>query len=557
VKTITRFLIGVLLSGWMIGNVCAESAGEGDAAEVRALIETMKVDTAELRLLSEELPGAEQMDKQALMFRLDKRSLRLLTDFDLLISKLTDLPEGSPLRKEIEATSSEIAASLDDAIFSRIDGIRLRIIAADAELGNLSGGSLIAVVAYIQSMEALQVAYYEALANHLDSRKVLGLSTENLLNRLVPKLQLYAETIAGRIEANDAISRKAQQLSESDPENADIKTTLNGLVASHGLNVSRLEAIIVILDRLGLKSADYKAVMLQQSRNLSFSFISGEAVILVVKDKLTSLKGVFKENAADMVFNLIMFVSVIFLFQIFSRIIKRLVRAACDHSSLDLSNLLKDILVSTSGGIIMAVGLLIALSQVGISIAPMLAGLGVAGFIIGFALQDILGNFASGAMILIYRPFDVDDFIEVTGAAGLVKKMNLVSTTIATYDNEILVVPNSKIWGSVIKNVTAQKVRRVDLEFGVGYSEDIEKTERVLENILVNHEMVLKNPKPMIKLNTLGDSSVNFAVRPWVKTEDYWDVYWDITREVKIRFDQEGISIPFPQRDVHFYNEHA
>jgi len=196
-----------------------------------------------------------------------------------------------------------------------------------------------------------------------------------------------------------------------------------------------------------------------------------------------------------------------------------------------------------------------ALSQVGISLAPMLAGLGVAGFIVGFALQDSLGNFAAGAMILIYRPFDVDDFVEVTGASGLVKKMNLVSTTILTFDNQTLVVPNSKIWGDVIKNVTAQTERRVDMEFGIGYDDDIELAERVLHEIVHAHEKTLDDPEPLIKLHTLGDSSVNFIVRPWVRTEDYWGVYWDLMREVKLRFDREGISIPFPQRDVHVYSE--
>jgi small conductance mechanosensitive channel len=220
-----------------------------------------------------------------------------------------------------------------------------------------------------------------------------------------------------------------------------------------------------------------------------------------------------------------------------------------------MSALLKNILISTSGGVVMALGVLMALSQVGISLAPMLAGLGVAGFIVGFALQDSLGNFASGAMILIYRPFDVGDLVEVTGASGLVRKMNLVSTTITTLDNQTLVVPNSKIWGDVIKNVTAQKERRVDLEFGIAYDDDIELAERILDEIVSAHEKVLKNPEPVIKLHTLGDSSVNFIVRPWTKTVNYWNVYWDLTREVKLRFDREGISIPFPQQDVHVFKD--
>ena len=133
--------------------------------------------------------------------------------------------------------------------------------------------------------------------------------------------------------------------------------------------------------------------------------------------------------------------------------------------------------------------------------------------------------------------------------------MSLVSTTITTFDNQTLVVPNSKIWGDVIKNVTAQKVRRVDLVFGIGYGDDVEHAERVLNDIMEGHEKVLDKPEAVVKLHELGDSSVNFVVRPWVRTEDYWSVHWDITREVKLRFDREGISNPFPQRDVHLFQE--
>jgi small conductance mechanosensitive channel len=293
--------------------------------------------------------------------------------------------------------------------------------------------------------------------------------------------------------------------------------------------------------------------MLQHAGSISISFFSSSAILTVLQDSWGALKEAIGENAPDLIFRFLIFIAVLLVFRTLSRITKRAVRAASNRSKLDMSELLKNILVSTSGGMIMALGVLMALSTVGISLAPMLAGLGVAGFIVGFALQDSLGNFASGAMILIYRPFDVGDLVEVTGASGLVRKMNLVSTTILTLDNQTLVVPNSKIWGDVIKNVTAQKERRIDLEFGIAYDDDIELAERVLNEIVSAHEKVLADPEPRIKLHTLGDSSVNFIVRPWTKTDDYWDVYWDLTREVKLRFDREGISIPFPQRDVHVY----
>jgi small conductance mechanosensitive channel len=275
----------------------------------------------------------------------------------------------------------------------------------------------------------------------------------------------------------------------------------------------------------------------------------------IIRDSWRKSRVAIVDNLPDLLLKLLVFIAVLVLFRTLSRLVRRAMTAALDRSSVKLSTLLKEILVSGSAGTVMFVGFLMALSQVGISLAPMLAGLGVAGFIVGFALQDTLGNFAAGAMILIYRPYDVDDFVEVTGASGLVKKMTLVSTTINTFDNQTLVIPNSKIWGDVIKNVTAQNLRRVDLEFGVGYDDDVEHVERVLDEIVSAHEKTLSSPEPLIKLHTLGESSVNFIVRPWVRTEDYWTVYWDLMREVKVRFDREGISIPFPQRDVHHYRQ--
>jgi small conductance mechanosensitive channel len=214
-------------------------------------------------------------------------------------------------------------------------------------------------------------------------------------------------------------------------------------------------------------------------------------------------------------------------------------------------------IISVTRGLIMIFGVLVALSQMGISVGPLLAGLGVAGFIVGFALQDTLANFASGLMILFYRPFDVGDLVETGGVFGKVQDMSLVNTTILTVDNQTLVVPNSKIWGDVIKNVTAQNMRRVDMVFGIGYADDIPKAEGILEDIVKRHDKVLEDPAPVVRLHELGESSVNFIVRPWVKRDDYWDVYWDITRAVKMRFDADGVTIPFPQRDVHLYTDEA
>ena len=250
--------------------------------------------------------------------------------------------------------------------------------------------------------------------------------------------------------------------------------------------------------------------------------------------------------------NIVFFLLTLLAFYILACILGSLTLKAVLKSKR-FSDLLKDFFVNAVRKTVILIGIVVALSRLEIDIAPLLAGLGVAGFILGFALQGTLSNFASGLMILIYRPYDVDQIIEAAGVKGIVDSMNLVSTTIKTFDNQIVVVPNGEIWGGVITNVTGSNTRRVDMVFGISYTDDISKAAKILENIVSNHELVLKEPEPVIKLHELADSSVNFVCRPWVKTGDYWTVYWDVTRTVKERFDKEGVSIPFPQQDVHIY----
>ena len=270
---------------------------------------------------------------------------------------------------------------------------------------------------------------------------------------------------------------------------------------------------------------------------------------------LESVGDVVKEEGPGLVLKLLLIVLIVLVARSVSRFAERLTRRALDSSPIETSDLLKKFFVKSAGTAVFVIAFLVAIAQLGIQVGPLLAGLGIAGFVIGFALQDVLSNFASGMMILIYRPFDVGDFVEAGGVTGKVNDMTLVSTRILTLDNQLLFVPNTKIWGDVIRNVTHQNTRRVDLVFGIGYSDDIAKAEDILVSILQDHDMVMDDPEFTVKLHELADSSVNFVVRPWVKTEDYWDVYWDITRQVKERFDAAGVSIPFPQRDVHLYQE--
>lgn len=202
---------------------------------------------------------------------------------------------------------------------------------------------------------------------------------------------------------------------------------------------------------------------------------------------------------------------------------------------------------------LLAFVIIAALGQLGIQTTSFIAVLGAAGLAVGLALQGSLSNFAAGVLMLIFRPFKVGDFIEAAGTAGTVEEIHIFTTQLKTPDNKAIIIPNAKITADNIVNISAKPTRRVDFVFGVSYSDDIDKVKKVIEEVLAADARVLKDPPLTIGLLALADSSVNFAVRPWVKAGDYWPVFFDINEKMKKRFDAEGISIPFPQQDVHLF----
>ena len=251
--------------------------------------------------------------------------------------------------------------------------------------------------------------------------------------------------------------------------------------------------------------------------------------------------------------NIIYFVATLLIVWIIAAILGAITARALRRVK-KTSALLREFLSGLVRKIVWVVGIVVAISMLGVDIGPLVAAIGAAGLVIGFALQGTLSNFASGILILMYRPYDVGDVINVAGGvSGTVNSMTLVSTTIKSFDNQCIIVPNNSIWGDVITNVTAENTRRIDMVFGISYADDIDRARDILLDIITSHEKVLKDPEPNVRMHELADSSVNFIVRPWTLTTDYWGVYWDIQRAVKQRFDAEGISIPFPQRDVHIH----
>lgn len=195
-----------------------------------------------------------------------------------------------------------------------------------------------------------------------------------------------------------------------------------------------------------------------------------------------------------------------------------------------------------------------AINQIGVQTTSLIALVGAAGLAVGLALQGSLANFAAGVLIVIFRPYRVGDYVEAAGVGGSVLQVQILTTVLKTPDNKQIVVPNGQIMGSIITNYSANETRRVDMTVGVSYDDDLDKVHKTIKELVDADERILKDPECVIAVAELADSSVNFVVRPWVKTADYWNVKFDLTEAIKKRFDQEGISIPYPQQDVHIYN---
>jgi small conductance mechanosensitive channel len=403
-----------------------------------------------------------------------------------------------------------------------------------------------------QLLERLNYTY-EIYIEGLALSRQLGVDVGQKEQRLRADLAERANDGSALLQITMANLEALRASATAVPDDTEIKAKV--LVASD--TVARLadglQAVLGMMDGLEMDTAEYQELLLLATGQVTSDVFEVSVFTNLLVGWGQTLWDVVIESGPGLFFNILLFALIVFIFYKLANLAQMLVEKAIDSAEVELSLLLRRMVRLLVRNMILFLGVLIALAQVGISLGPLLAGLGVVGFIVGFALQDTLSNFAAGMLILIYRPFDVDDFVEVGGVSGMVNHMSLVNTTILTFDNQTIVVPNSKIWGDVIKNVTAQTMRRIDMVFGISYTDDIPKTERILQEILDSQEAVLDDPEPIVRLHELGDSSVNFVVRPWVETGDYFETYWAITRAVKMRFDEEGISIPFPQTDVHLY----
>ena len=246
----------------------------------------------------------------------------------------------------------------------------------------------------------------------------------------------------------------------------------------------------------------------------------------------------------------IVFAALIYIIgRMIAKIVVGIVRKVLNKANMD--NILIDFVCSILSTALLLFIIIAALDQLGVDTTSLIALLGAAGLAVGLALQGSLQNFASGVMLIVFRPFRTGDFVEAGGVSGTVEKISIFSTMMRTGDNREIIVPNGSIYGGTITNFSARDTRRIDMVFGIGYDDDLKKAQSILRELVNSDDRIIKDPDTLIAVSELADSSVNFVVRPWVKSSDYWAVKFDLNENVKLAFDEQGISIPYPQMDVH------
>ena len=381
-----------------------------------------------------------------------------------------------------------------------------------------------------------------------------SIGTETLGLLLDPMTQ---DEIAKEIEAwMSLLKAKATEVSQAEiaaqnPENPDRKAIMDGLPALREEKNDIIDRFEVVLKSYEVKGGDPS-----KERKYAAAVAGIKASPRDVESFLSNLRGwIFsRDGGIHWGIALLQFVGIMVVAFFLAAGVARLTERALEKGA-HLSGLLRNFIKTWIRRVIIFLGLIVALGTVGVNVGAAFALIGGGAFILGFALQDTLGNLANGLMLLINRPFDVGDAVEVGGVSGSVDSVSLVNTTIRTWDNKKVLVPNKQVWGQTITNITGMPTRRVDMVFGIGYDDDVDKAMEILRQVVTEHELTLEQPAPQVELHELGDSSVNLICRPWAKTSDYWRLHWDVTKRVKKEFDAAGISIPFPQRDVHVYQE--
>jgi small conductance mechanosensitive channel len=506
----------------------AEAAAAAKVQQAQPLVERIEALRSEI---IENRDDVLAMESQARKARGTNRVALSAKAMEMRLDSMAKLREQVDAVHELEAEGGDVSlyrSQLAELLPAIGPSLEFHLDAAEDSLAKLeeerdaaAPEDRLAIEQRLAHQDALVGRLLGVGADLVDMIEGLAIDAPEIQEIVSARLADRAVVIAGRIELLTATLADAEDRQAVSPDDAANQAEVLALRTRFGADTDELAAQLPLMDQLGLETADYKQLLISATGEITTDVFDVEIAQGLLAHWVDGVREGLVQNGPGFLFKALLFLIVLSIFWLLSRFVRKLTKRAVEAPHLRLSQLLKRMIVSVASGAVIALGVLVALSQLGIQVGPLLAGLGIAGFIVGFALQETLANFAAGVMILAYRPFDVGNLIECAGGAfGTVSHMSLVSTTILTIDNQTKIVPNSKIWGDVITNITAQKRRRVDLVFGISYTDDILQAEAILSSIVKEHPRVLADPEPLVKLHELGDSSVNFVVRPWCVSGD-------------------------------------
>ncbi len=483
--------------------------------------------------------------------RRDQKTIHVLGRILSLAERVLGLPKDAPERETLDRLMRARGDLIEQTLVDRFASLTTRLNESLERQGELSGPALLTEESFAELLDGQRLKYLELSTEQVLLLGKMKIDDTSLREKVVRSLTYFGEEMMGLIHLHQHALKMLASRQVTDGTDSDLIQAARFESERLQLAVTRLRGVVEQLDRLKGNTTEMRRVLIEERGSLALSLVDTDIATVLYAEASAKFRDWLASSGINTLISAVLFIVILIAARWLAGMARRITERALRHSDQSISQLLKEMLISMAGTIVFLIGVLVALSQVGVSVTPMIAGLGVVGFIVGFALQDTLSNFASGAMILAYRPFDTGDFISAAEVEGTVKKMNLVNTTVVTIDNRVLVIPNSKIWGGVIMNFTGQHLRRTDMLYSVSYSEDLDHVQRVLEELIAADERFLTDPEPIVRVKQFGDSSIDFVVRAYARTEEFWETVWALNKAVKQRFDAEGITIPFPQRDVH------
>ena len=544
----------ILIAGPMLAfgqSALDEESFDPQQMTIAELSEELFREIESLRLF-ESHPLPESFERRrTLEARRDEKTIRVLKSIISVAEGVLALPEDAPEKEKLKQLMVTGQDEIKLAVVERFDSLTQRLNESLDLQKDLSGVKLMSEEAFAELLDQYRLSYLGLATEQVVILEKLGMGDPISRESVAKILKLYGEELVGVIHIHHHALEllAARQLATG----TDTLLVQSAQFEAERLElaVARLSGVVVMLERLGDDTLALRRILIEKSGGFALSLVDAAILNVVLSETKEKLADWLRTKGASTFVSLTLFIGILILSRWLARVVRRVTERALRHSDQSISRLLKETIISMTGTVVFLIGVLVALAQIGVSVTPMIAGLGVVGFIVGFALQDTLSNFASGAMILAYRPFDTGDFISAAEAEGTVLKMNLVNTTIVTVENKVLIIPNSKIWGGVIMNMTGQRLRRTDIIYSVSYSDDIDLVQRVLEELIEADERWRSEPEPLVRLKQYSESSIDFMVRAYAETDQFWEAVWALNKSVKKRFDAEGITIPFPQRDVH------